>query len=97
MSISFKEQETIINFNRFDEMASVYTFEPRLKTRIKKLSQVRDEIVLEKDCGQWVEYLIPKEWIKINPPRILSEEERKQYEERGRKLWEIQKSKNTQK
>ena len=79
MELTRYEMETIINFNEEEATASVYTHNKALIRRLDKLAQERPE-----DCrrgktssgGKSVDYIIPKGWIRINPSRQLSEEQR---------------------
>lgn len=70
------EQETIINFNEKEGTASVYTYNPTLQQKLERLAQERpQECVLDeaRDYSGALVCAIPKRWIKITPPRILSE------------------------
>lgn len=79
MNLTNYERETIINFNEGEAMASVYTHNRALRRKLDKLAVDRP-----KDCklhrvshdGQAAEYYIPKRWIKIAPPRKMSESQR---------------------
>lgn len=79
-SLSRYEQETIINFNEEEQTASVYTFRPSIKRKLQQLAADRPEeckLYRSQACGS-EEYIIPKKWIKISPPRItkMTEEQR---------------------
>lgn len=73
LKLSNEERETIINWNQSETDAHVYTFDSRI---IRRLETVGVEIRVNETTGA-VEATIPKKWIKINPPRVLSEEQRK--------------------
>ena len=66
------EMETIINWNKADGMANVYTHEGRI---IKQLEKLGFKANKTNDHGG-KDYDIPKRWIKIRPPMILSPEEK---------------------
>lgn len=70
------EQETIINFNEEEKVASVYTFNKTLQRRLAKLAeQYPDDCKREFDTWQpegSVDYTVPKKWIKINPPKKVN-------------------------
>ena len=70
-TVSLLEQETIINFNRAEQLAEVYTFEPRLKRRLEKLSETYPDVrlVLSDDGSGSVGYTLPKECIAIVKPK----------------------------
>lgn len=65
------ERETIINFNEADDTASVYTHNRAIQNKLNKL---RDEYDIEvADAGDgWTEYMVPKKWIKVAPPRQVN-------------------------
>lgn len=73
------ERETIINFNEAEDTASVFTCNKALQHRLEQLAQERPEECRLTDTHPIrgaVEYCIPKAWVKINPTRILSEDEK---------------------
>lgn len=72
MSLSRPEQETIINFNEAEAAASVYTHNGRIRRIPEQLGRDRPDEVSRDHNG---DFIIPKGWIKINPTRILSEEQ----------------------
>ena len=76
MSISRLEQETIINFNEEEQIADVYTHNKALINQLEKLRQKSTEISLVREDKYSKTYTIPKKWVKIRTPLILSEEER---------------------
>lgn len=76
MNLSLYEQETIINSNEADSTASVYTHNRALIRQLDKLAQERPgDCHREKTShdGKAVDYIIPKAWVKVKPPRIASE------------------------
>lgn len=84
MSISRLEQETIINYNEEEKTATVYTFNRGLKAKLAKLAAERPEdCVLSEDYANGSQtYTVPKRWIKVSPPRKVSEEQKKAAAER---------------
>lgn len=70
------EQETIINFNEEEKIASVYTFNKPLQKRLAKLAELYpNECKREFDTWQpagSVDYSVPKKWIKINPTKKVN-------------------------
>ena len=75
MDLTAYEKETIINYNEGEPTASVYTHNRALRRTLDKLAQERPE-----DCRidrvsheGAADYIIPKAWVKIRPPRIASE------------------------
>ena len=79
MELTNYERETIINFNEAEATAVVYTHNKALLRKLEQLAKERpDECRLEK-LSRWHEgkaqaadYIVPKSWIKIKPPRIAS-------------------------
>lgn len=83
--LSAIEKETIINFNESEKTASVYTFNSKLMRQLATLYQERpNEVILNRDEGDCVEYTIPKSWVKIRASRILTDEQRAAMGERMR-------------
>lgn len=83
-----EERETVIVFNELpEEPATVFTYNPAL---IRKLDALTDSRPAEVSCTraeavngvQLREYTIPKRWIKVNPSRILTEEEKTKWAKR---------------
>ena len=76
MELSLYERETIINYNEGEPTASVYTHNRALRRTLDKLAQERPEdcrVDKESHEGDAADYIIPKAWVKIRPPRIASE------------------------
>lgn len=75
LPLSKYEQETIINYNEEDNAASVYTHNKALRRKLDKLTEEHPEecrFIRESRGGQAGDYIIPKSWIKIAPPRKLN-------------------------
>ncbi len=87
MAISKTEKETVINFNEGETHASVYSCTRSVWKRCEKLGM--EVIRVDKDRkGKIVskEYQCPKNWIKIQRPRRVSEAQRKRSAEIMRTL-----------
>lgn len=79
MKLSLIEQETIFNFNEGEKTAGIYTFNRSLLKKLEALAEkYPEEVKLERTSwgGLAADYIIPKSWIKINPPPKISEEQR---------------------
>ena len=90
MQLSKYEQETIITYNEAEQTASAKknaTHNRAMRTKLDKLAEERPE-----DCKvervtqsrQSIEFLIPKTWIRVYPPRKsapMSEERKEQLRE----------------
>lgn len=81
--------ENVIEFLRGQKIATVTVCsQTKLNTRIKKLSKERPEecqIEHKNQDGSIVAH-IPTKWIKINPTRVLSEEEKQKLRDRAAKF-----------
>lgn len=89
MKLSKEERETIICYNEAEQTASVYTHNRALRRKLEQLAQDRPtERRLEKiSCdGQAVDYIVPKQWVKLNAGRQWTEEQRAAQVEQGRKM-----------
>ena len=79
MKISKIEAETIINYDESSSEASVYTHSGKLIRQLAELAAERPaDVRLIREChdGQAVEYAIPKNWIRIRPPRTATAAQR---------------------
>ena len=73
------ERETIISYNEAEETANVHTHNKTLRRKLEKLAADRPkECRLEKVSRFYkaVDYTVPKAWVRIYPPRQISEEQR---------------------
>lgn len=87
MNIPGIERETVITYNEQEKAAVVYTCNPALKRKLDGLTIARpDECKLLRRFpdGIGVEYEVPKKWVKVSPPRFVSEETRAALSERAR-------------
>lgn len=79
--------ENVIEWVRDSEQATVTLSQRRTITRVKELAERRPEdvqIVVENKDGSIVAH-IPTEWIKINPPKQYTEEQKRKLAENFRK------------
>jgi len=65
------ETETVISFNDEESFAQISTRQKRIKTRMAKLGVNPHHKQADYEC-----FRIPKGWIRINPPRKVSESQR---------------------
>ena len=86
MALSKYEQETIIGYNNEEKIASVFTYDKPLIRKIDaRLSDYPDITVNRRGDG-WAEYILPKKWVTVRFPRLLSEEQREAMANRMRKM-----------
>ena len=78
--------ENVIEWIRGQETATLTLTRGTLATRVKKLAIERPEerqIIAENKDGSILAH-VPVKWVKINPPRELSEETLQEMRERGK-------------
>lgn len=95
MDVAGEEQETTISWYRRDAVASVYTSDNTMLTKMKKLMGKSGdcklkEISWNKD-GKPVGYKfeVPVKFIKLHSPRMLTDEQRAEMAERARERFGI--------
>lgn len=81
-TLSLYERETIINFNEAEAIAGIYTHNIALKNRLLKLSQTEPDLRIIRQSNDMLEVEVPKKWIRVSPPKKLSEESRQKMAER---------------
>ena len=88
MSLSRYEQETVINFNEEEKTATIYTYNGRLKRKLFELCESRPEEAkhMKDDGFGRMTFEVPKKWIKVNAPRILSDKEKLDLAERFKSI-----------
>ncbi len=82
--------ENNIEFYSNTETATASFTQGRYKTKIRKLAEKFPEvckILAENDDGSILAHF-PVSWVKINPPRKVSEERKKEFAERMKKTRE---------
>ena len=84
MKLSKYEEETVVLYNGAESTASVYTHDPKLKEKLKRLSEkYPEQVILEKaDSNGGMTYTVPKKCVLIREP--YSEERRKTASERAK-------------
>lgn len=78
MKLSNIEKETIINFNEGERVASVYTHNAALIKQLSELCRTHPEQVRQAAANGWggMTFELPKKWLKVSPPRVLSPAQR---------------------
>ena len=80
------EMETSILYNQEEKTASVYTCNPTLIRRLDKFcEQFPDQFKLETKDEHSKTYIIPKKYISIRGPKVITEEQKEKASERGRR------------
>ena len=89
MNLTSYERETIINYNEGEPYASIYTHNAALRRRLDQLLKTRpDEIGVIRTCDNFTEYVVPKKWIKVAPPRRTSDEAKERARQRMNEYWQ---------
>jgi hypothetical protein len=99
VSVSNIERETIILFNEAEDTVSVYTFNPTLKRKLGDFSEKYPALckkTAEDSLGS-VTYTVAKDRLSISLRAPLSEEKKEALRERGKKLFERLKEKQSSK
>ena len=78
MRLTNIEKETVINFNEAERTASIYTHNEALKRQLSELCRTHPDQVRQTDANRWggLTFELPKKWLKISPPRVLSPAQR---------------------
>lgn len=87
MKLSLYEQETVINYNREDKNATVYTRDPAVMRKLDQLVISFPEVykcIGETDIDKT--YEMPKSAVNYRKPRRLSAEQREAARERMKRL-----------
>ena len=79
MKRSLYEQETILLYNQADATAEVYSHDPKLLEKLRRLAEKYPEQVVKKDAHT---FTVPKRCISVREP--YSDERRKAASERAR-------------
>ena len=95
-ALTLYEKETIINYNEAESFANIYTHNVALRNKLLKLSQIEADLRMIRLGADMIEVEVPKKWIRVNPPRKLSEQTRLELKERMLALRESQ-GQNTEK
>lgn len=89
MKLSNYEKETILLFNEEGQAASVFTYNDALKRQLAALCKSHPGQVCRTEdngCGG-LTYELPKKWLKITPPRVLSAAQKEALERLNKERW----------
>ena len=71
------ERETIINMNDAEPTANIFTQQAPMMRKLLKLAEERpDDVKILKQTEEMLEVSVPKKYVKIRPPRFMSEEQK---------------------
>lgn len=89
MGLSKYEKETVINFNDAEKIVYLSTSQDYMKRRIKKLAEEHpNEVKIMSEDQYTVIAELPKKYVRVSPPRFISEEQRIASAERLKKYRE---------
>ena len=77
MHLSLYERETIITYNEAEKEANVYTHNKALLRKLEAWAKERpEECHMRRGDDMAADYIVPKKWVKVLPPRILTGEQK---------------------
>ena len=84
MKLTKRDKETVVLYNEAQSTANVYTHDPKLKEKLKRLSEkYPEQVILEiAEPNGGVTYTVPKKCVLIREP--YSDERRKAASERAK-------------
>ena len=91
MKLSKLEQESIILYNEEESTASIYTHDPKLKRKLKRLAEkYPDKVYPDKAVHAGaVSYAVPKSCVSVREP--FSDERRRQRTRQKRRIYAARK------
>lgn len=89
MKLTNYERESVILFNEADRSASVYTNNPALIRQLSALCASHPEQVRRTGDNGFggLTFELPKKWLKVSPPRVLSAAQKEVLDKMNRKRW----------
>lgn len=87
MKLSNYEKETIFNYSEADKTASVYTHNEALQRQLLALCESHPAQIRQTsgNAHEGQTFELPKKWVKVAPPRVLSEAQRQVLEKMNQK------------
>ena len=79
--VPYEEQETsiLLGVPHLSPDADIYTCMPAMIRKLKQLKeQYPDQVNIQKEDDYGIQLTLPREWVKIKPKRVLSEQQRQQ-------------------
>lgn len=73
--LSVCEKETILNFSDADKTINIFSMSPTFMRKLEKVA-VKNKLCMHK-TGYAIEVDVPKEWLRITPPRSLDDAAKK--------------------
>lgn len=87
------ERETVIIGNDAENVVNISTYQAVWRRRLLKLAEARpDDVKILKQDEDYLEVEVPKRFLKITPPRFISDEQREASRQRLLEYRERQKN-----
>ncbi len=83
MKLSNYEKETIIVYNEAEDFARIDTCNKSLRRKLAEFAQKSPSVVQEREDEISSTYKLPKKWVKVHMPRVLSEKKRQELKQRA--------------
>lgn len=81
------ERKTYITYNDDMNTATILTYSRKLKNQLSKLAaEYPDQVGMNSEAGTLEEYWVPKDWVKIKPPRKYTAEQLAAARENARRM-----------
>ena len=93
VSVPLIEQETDIVIDPMTKRATVYSCIPTTIKKLYKMAEEHDEVKVELDNNYGLMISVPQKWVKVSPPRKMSEEQRAVATERLKQFKKTKKEK----
>lgn len=88
LELSNYERETVITYNDEEKFAVVYTCNRALRRKMDGLAESRPEECKRTASGAYsATYEVPKKWVKVSPPRFVSDEQKEAIRARSNAMW----------
>lgn len=78
MKLSNQERETICLFNEAEGEAEIYTYNPAMQKQLAALCErypTQAQLTQQGESGSMT-FRIPKKWLRVVPPRVLTPAQR---------------------
>lgn len=83
MNLARIEKETIVSFNDEYPCATIYTCNASLSKKLRTLSEkFPSESILTRQDENSITCTVPKSWVKVKPPRFMSDDQKAKAAER---------------
>ncbi|MBQ9719700.1 MAG: hypothetical protein IJV64_03295 [Oscillospiraceae bacterium] len=78
MKLSNLERETICLFNEAESDAEIYTYNPAMQKQLAELCETHPAQVrmTQRGGSGSMSFRLPKKWLRVVPPRVLSPAQR---------------------